>query len=74
MNWHFICTDRNCDYAIFRMINVKGHWKAMDYEVYANNDYEFDIDKAFDITYQQALGYEPIESNLKNFLGERLFP
>lgn len=80
-NWYFVCTDRNCEYAIFREIyGKKAHWKAMKYSIYRDK-YDCKIDnididnEMFDIDYEQALGYKPIgKPKLSAILGSLLLP
>lgn len=56
-------------YKLYRkMVNGKGRWKAMDTKT----------GEVFDITYEQALGYEPIRpteiEKLSIQLGKMLLP
>lgn len=69
-NWQFTHYDTHDNaWRVYRKIeNGRGYWKAVKGEA------PFCPETARDITYQQALGYEPIEETLSTMLGRILLP
>lgn len=69
LGYTYVTSSKNSRYEIYRkIVNGRGKWKAK----------EIETGKVIDITYEQALGYEPINptpvEKLSMELGKILLP